>query len=852
LYYIMGKSLLQHHYHQLLSTYNKLNKRFKQNLVSGRFIQFTRAKQIRLMERLERLKAKLQRLETKLKVAGSLVALGIVLGTSEAEAQISPAGAEFRVNTYTTSAQENASVAMDSDGDFVVTWSSDDQDGSSYGIYGQRFNASGIAQGSEFRVNTYTASVQSSSAIAMDSDGDFVITWMSNLQDGSTFGIYGQRFNASGIAQGSEFRVNTITVGQQRNPAIAMDLDGDFVIAWQSQGDGSGYGVYAQRYNASGVAQGSEFRVNTYTTNGQFYPSIAMDSDGDFVIAWSSQGQDGSLNGVYAQRFNASGEAQGLEFRVNGYTTNSQEFPSIAMDSDGDFVIAWSSRDQDGSGVGIYAQRYNASGAALDFEFRVNTYTAIDQKNSSISMDSDGDFVVTWEGYEELYNYGIYGRRYNASGAAQGAEFKINTFSIGYQITPAIAMDSDGDFVVTWASGEQDGSRYSVHAQRYSVAKAPTDIALSATTINENVAANSTIGTLSTTDQDAGDTFTYSLVSGTGDADNASFTISGSDLRIAGSPDFETKSSYSIRIRTTDQGGLNFEKVFTITISNLNEAPTDIALSATTINENVAANSTIGSLSTTDQDAGDTFTYSLVSGTGDADNASFTISGSDLRIAGSPDFETKSSYSIRIRTTDNGGLNFEKVFTITISNLNEAPTDIALSATTINENVAANSTIGALSTTDQDAGDTFTYSLVSGTGDADNASFTISGSDLRIVDSPDFETKSSYSIRIRTTDNGGLNFEKVFTIGINDLVETSVLTGMDNATLVLYPNPAQDQVMVNIEGVVNVRVLDLSGRLIKEVTLANKQLNVADLNSGSYLIELTKDGQTITKMLKID
>ncbi|MCU0431637.1 MAG: T9SS type A sorting domain-containing protein [Cytophagaceae bacterium] len=748
----MGKSLLQHHYHQLLSTYNKLNKRFKQNLVSGRFIQFTRAKQIRLMERLERLKAKLQRLETKLKVAGSLVALGIVLGTSEAEAQISPAGAEFRVNTYTTSAQENASVAMDSDGDFVVTWSSDDQDGSSYGIYGQRFNASGIAQGSEFRVNTYTASVQSSSAIAMDSDGDFVITWMSNLQDGSTFGIYGQRFNASGIAQGSEFRVNTITVGQQRNPAIAMDLDGDFVIAWQSQGDGSGYGVYAQRYNASGVAQGSEFRVNTYTTNGQFYPSIAMDSDGDFVIAWSSQGQDGSLNGVYAQRFNASGEAQGLEFRVNGYTTNSQEFPSIAMDSDGDFVIAWSSRDQDGSGVGIYAQRYNASGAALDFEFRVNTYTAIDQKNSSISMDSDGDFVVTWEGYEELYNYGIYGRRYNASGAAQGAEFKINTFSIGYQITPAIAMDSDGDFVVTWASGEQDGSRYSVHAQRYSVAKAPTDIALSATTINENVAANSTIGTLSTTDQDAGDTFTYSLVSGTGDADNASFTISGSDLRIAGSPDFETKSSYSIRIRTTDQGGLNFEKVFTITISNLNEAPTDIALSATTINENVAANSTIG----------------------------------------------------------------------------------------------------ALSTTDQDAGDTFTYSLVSGTGDADNASFTISGSDLRIVDSPDFETKSSYSIRIRTTDNGGLNFEKVFTIGINDLVETSVLTGMDNATLVLYPNPAQDQVMVNIEGVVNVRVLDLSGRLIKEVTLANKQLNVADLNSGSYLIELTKDGQTITKMLKID
>ncbi|WP_269223520.1 T9SS type A sorting domain-containing protein [Flavobacterium sp. IMCC34518] len=301
---------------------------------------------------------------------------------------------------------------------------------------------------------------------------------------------------------------------------------------------------------------------------------------------------------------------------------------------------------------------------------------------------------------------------------------------------------------------------------------APTDLVLSASSINENVASNSTVGTLSATDADAANTFTYTLVAGTGSTDNASFNISGSNLRITASPDFETKSSYSVRIRTTDQGALFFEKAFTITINNVNETPTDLALSASSINENVASNSTVGTLSATDVDAANTFTYTLVAGTGSTDNASFNISGGNLQITSSPDFETKSSYSVRIRTTDQGALFFEKAFTITINNVNETPTDLALSASSINENVASNSTVGTLSATDVDAANTFTYTLVAGTGSTDNASFNISGGNLQITSSPDFETKSSYSVRIRTTDQGALFFEKAFTITINNVNET--------------------------------------------------------------------------------
>ncbi|MFN9971939.1 MAG: hypothetical protein ACK58T_18820, partial [Phycisphaerae bacterium] len=141
-----------------------------------------------------------------------------------------------------------------------------------------------------------------------------------------------------------------------------MDADGDFVVAWQSYGqDGSASGVYARRYNTAGIAQGPEFLVNTFTTDAQFSPSVAMDADGDFVVSWTSYAQDGDDDGVYAQRFSAAGIAQGTEFRVNTVTADIQENSTVAMDAHGNFVIAWDSVSQDGRGKGISAQRYDES-----------------------------------------------------------------------------------------------------------------------------------------------------------------------------------------------------------------------------------------------------------------------------------------------------------------------------------------------------------------------------------------------------------------------------------------------------------------------------------------------------------
>ena len=249
-----------------------------------------------------------------------------------------------------------------------MSWTSDGQDGSFGGIYAQRYNAAGLAQGAEFQVNTFTINHQLESSITALADGGWVVSWTSDGQDSSVYGIYAQRYNAAGVAQGAEFQVNTFTTSFQDQPSITALTDGGWVVSWRSfeQDNVDGLsGIYAQRYNAAGVAQGAEFQVNTFTTSFQDQPSITALGDGGWVVSWTSVGQDGSGYGIYAQRYNAAGVAQGVEFQVNSFTTGDQYESSITALADGGFLVSWSSDGQDGSGSGIYAQRYDAAGNAV-------------------------------------------------------------------------------------------------------------------------------------------------------------------------------------------------------------------------------------------------------------------------------------------------------------------------------------------------------------------------------------------------------------------------------------------------------------------------------------------------------
>jgi hypothetical protein len=390
-------------------------------------------------------------------------------------------GGEFQVNRYTTGSQYDPSIAVDADGDFVVVWTDSSREiNGGRGIWGVRFNSAGAVLGTDFHVNTYTTSIQHRAQVAIESNGDFVVVWQSFTQaQAGTYTIFGQRFTSAGAPIGIEFQVQSSTAFYSWQPKIASDGDGDFVVVWESSfGDASFGSVFARRFNSSGSPLGIDFMVNTFTPQKQGNPVVAADADGDFVIAWESFNQIVSSGyDVFAKRFNSAGAVLATEFKVNTYTANNQAVPAVAADADGDFVAAWHSLHQDGDDMGIFARRFNSSGIGQATEFMVNTYTVNYQRKPNIAADDGGDFVVTWENRFRDGSYeGTFARRVTASGAF-GPEFQVNSYTFSGQnqteglfSSQAVDFDADGDFVVVWFNEEpQDGSGAGVFAQRFSL-----------------------------------------------------------------------------------------------------------------------------------------------------------------------------------------------------------------------------------------------------------------------------------------------------------------------------------------------------------------------------------------------
>jgi hypothetical protein len=381
-----------------------------------------------------------------------------------------PVGPEFLVNTYTTGVQGQPVAVVDSSGDFVVVWTSlPGQDGWGYGVFGQRYAGSGTPLGPEFRVNSYTTGAQFGPSVTAAALGDFVAVWMSGGQDGSGYGVFGQRYASSGTPLGPEFRVNSYTTNGQSYPSVAADSSGNFVVVWTSGAqDGSSYGVFGQRYGSSGAPVGREFRVNASTRGSQLDPSVSADPSGSFVVTWAGDLQDGSSYGVFGQRYASSGTPLGPEFRVNSNTPNFQGIPAVAADASGGFVVAWTSYGQDGSSRGVFGQRYASSGTPLGPEFRVNTFTTGIQEIPSVAVDASGNFVVVWDSSgQDGSSVGVFGQRYASSGSPLGLEFRANTTTADEQSAGSVAANAAGSFVVVWNGDTQDGSSFGVLGQRY-------------------------------------------------------------------------------------------------------------------------------------------------------------------------------------------------------------------------------------------------------------------------------------------------------------------------------------------------------------------------------------------------
>ena len=275
---------------------------------------------------------------------------------------------------------------------------------------------------------------------------------------------------------GPEFLVNTYTTADQYGATAAnVGPAGNFVVVWNDEtgADGDGYGVRGRMFDVTGAPLGGEFPVNAIGTHDQGIARVGSNANGDFVVTWTDIGTSptGGYQ-VYARRFDSSGAPQGGNIPVNTYTTETQGRSSVGLDSAGNFVVVWQSFGQDGADNGIFGQRFDNTGAKVGAEFQVNQHTTGAQRESRVVRRSSGEFLVTWRSNQDAQGGAVMARRYAADGNPSGGEFQVNTRELGYQYQADPAYFSDGSAVVVWTSYAQDGSNGGVFGQRLDAAGA--------------------------------------------------------------------------------------------------------------------------------------------------------------------------------------------------------------------------------------------------------------------------------------------------------------------------------------------------------------------------------------------
>jgi len=369
-------------------------------------------------------------------------------------------GSELMVNAYTSNYQWFPDISSNGS-NYMAVWQSDGQDGLGYGVYAQMFDSNGNKISSEQQVNSFTAENQSTASVSTDGENYFVV-WQSDTQDGSDYGIFGQIYDSNGNTLTSEFQVNTYTLSWQSSPHASFNGT-NYLAVWQSGGqDGSSSGIFGQLISPAGLKIGPEVQINTYTDGHQWFANTASNGE-NFLVAWSSVDQDGSDSGVFAQLIDNEGNKIGTEFQVNSYTMGNQKEPSAASDGK-TYFISWKTEGQDGDQAGVFGQLFDNNGNKIGTEFQINTYTASKQESPEVSSNGHR-YLVAWQSSGQDGDLsGVYAQLFDSAGNRIGAETLINTYTIGNQKYPNVTSDGH-NFALVWHSFSQDGDTYGVFSK---------------------------------------------------------------------------------------------------------------------------------------------------------------------------------------------------------------------------------------------------------------------------------------------------------------------------------------------------------------------------------------------------
>lgn len=419
-----------------------------------------------------------------------ILSAGVFAGavTAPAGAQTPwPLGPQALANSVTAGHQDQTAAAMDANGDYVVVWRDEFLDGSGTAIVGRRFSSvSGLPLSAQFQINVTPAGNQGNPAIAMNASGRFVVVWEGPDSTGpATTGIFGSLRAANGTAIVAEFPVNTTLTGTQQRPAVAMQADGRFLIAWQ---DDSGAGFGATTKDIVGRFYPATFppnpnpavRLNTAVLGGdQEEPAVVANlATGGWFVGWQGPTQPPVAPAVWLRVLDGAGVGQPESPLNLTFSTSVRSHVALATNTLGEGVAVW----QDALANSVFARRIDA-GVPTGAEEQINLSPDHLNREPAVALDEFGNFVTIWveavgalsaaeapEGSPIV----IQGRKKNAAGGFSelfppptDAQFPVNSDGADFA-DPVIVGKPHGSFVAVWqGSDPDDSSGFGISLRRF-------------------------------------------------------------------------------------------------------------------------------------------------------------------------------------------------------------------------------------------------------------------------------------------------------------------------------------------------------------------------------------------------
>ncbi len=334
-------------------------------------------------------------------------------------------------------------------------------------------------------------------SVAIVDSGTTIAAWEDQVTARARLGgndsdILVQRAEVDDEASADGVIVNSVTQGEQIYPTIDAAEDGTYWVAWSGRGQGDRSGVFAQRFAADGTAMGDAIRVNETVGGTQTRPDIVAGDDGSAVVAWSGVGvqtDNEDFDGVFMRRVGADGDFSSDETRVNTTVDGQQNQVAVGMNSSGQSVITWSSRNNTENDWDLFAQRYSADGSADGTEFMINGTTEGSQIGADVGMADDGTMVVAWNSYDQQTgSWDVYARQFAADGSPAGDEIQVSESTDGHQQDAAISVAPAGEFIVAWSNGVEGGNGWETMVRAFTLEGVADGDAL---TVNSSAGANS-------------------------------------------------------------------------------------------------------------------------------------------------------------------------------------------------------------------------------------------------------------------------------------------------------------------------------------------------------------------------